>query len=108
VALTTGRDEDGLEAITTVLSVVLLIVAVQAVLVVWFYFQWGSSFTWTLPDSPTLVTALMALTQVSALSLRLVPELPNIPVPLVVGFITLGIYSLVHNRNRRVRYGRLR
>ena len=108
VALTTGRDEDGLEAITTVLSVVLLIVAVQAVLVVWFYFQWGSSFTWTLPDSSTLVTALMALTQVCALSLRLVPELPNIPVPLVIGFITLGIYSLVHNRNRRARYGRLR
>jgi hypothetical protein len=108
VALTTGKQEDGLEAITTVLVAVLLIVCILMVQVAWFYFQWGFTYTWTLPDSAMLVWALTALTQISALSLRIVPELPNLPVPLVIAVISLAIYGLLHNRKHQDRYGRLR
>ncbi len=108
VALTTGHEDDNLEAVTTVLTTILLIVAIQVVLVAWFYLQWGTHFTWTLPDSSMLVMALTALTQISSLSLQIVPELPNLPIPLIVGFITLAIYSLVHGRSRSESYGRLR
>ena len=107
-ALTTGDHEDGLEAITTVLTQLLLIVCIQMAVVVWFYFQWGYLFIWTLPDSTALMMALAALTQVSALSIRIVPELPNLPVPLVIAFLTLAIYTLLHGRRREEHYGRLR
>ena len=108
VALTTGEHEDGLEAISTVLVTLLLIVCLLVVQSAWFYYQAGFSYTWTLPDSAQLVTTLIALTQISALSIRIVPELPNLPVPLVIACLTLAIYSLLHGRRRQERYGRLR
>ncbi|HEY3343011.1 MAG TPA: alkaline phosphatase family protein [Anaerolineae bacterium] len=108
VALTTGTQEDGLEAIATVLVTVLLIVCILAVQIAWFYFQWGFTYTWMLPDSAMLVWALTALTQISALSLRIVPELPNLPVPLVIAVFSLAIYGLLRNRKRPDHYGRLR
>jgi hypothetical protein len=108
VALTTGQHEDGLEAISTVLVTLLLIVCLLVVQAAWFYFQAGFGYTWTLPDSAQLVTTLIALTQISALSIRIVPELPNLPVPLVIACLTLAIYSLLHSRRRQERYGRLR
>jgi hypothetical protein len=108
VAASTGGHEDALEAISTVLITVMLIVCVQAAQAVWFYFQWGSNYSWNLPDSGALVTAMVALTQVSALSLRIVPELPNLPVAFVFAFITLIIYTLMWRRGRRERYQRLR
>jgi hypothetical protein len=110
VAVTTGKHEDGLDAIATVLITLLLIVGVQVAQAVWFYFQWGNSFTWNLPDSAALVTVLVALTQASALSIRIVPELPSLPVPLAIAFLTLAIYSLVRRgqHERPVHYGRLR
>ena len=108
VAFTTENHEDGLEAITTVMSTVLLILIIMALQVVWFYFQWGNTFTWALPDSSALVVALLALNQISALSVRIVPELPNLPVPLLIGFVTLAAYGLVHGRKRPGRYGRFR
>ncbi|HEY3290779.1 MAG TPA: hypothetical protein VGK87_11680, partial [Anaerolineae bacterium] len=108
VALTTGRHDDGLDAVTTVINTVLLIACVQIGQALWFFFQWGSQFTWTLPDSQSLVAAMVALTQVSALSLRIVPELPNLPIPLVVAFVSLVVYTLVRQREHPERYGRLR
>ena len=110
VAVLTGRHEDGLDSIATVLMTLLLIVGVQVAQAVWFYFQWGNTFTWNLPDTAALVTVLVALTQASALSLRIVPELPNLPIPLAIAFLTLAIYSLVRSaqRERPGRYGRLR
>jgi hypothetical protein len=86
----------------------LYIILIQVGQALWFYLQWGFSFTWNLPDSAALVTTLAALTQASALSIRIVPELPSLPVPLVIAFLTLAIYSLVRHRLRREQYGRLR
>lgn len=108
VALTTGEHEDGLDAISTVLVTLLLIVCLLMVQAAWFYFQWGFTYTWTLPDSAEFVATLVALTQISALSIRIVPELPNLPVPLVIACLTLAIYSLLHSRKRPERYGKLR
>jgi hypothetical protein len=108
VAFTTGEQEDGLEAITTVLVTVLIVVCILLLQVAWFYFQWGFSYTWTLPDSEALVTTLVMLSQVSAMSIRIVPELPNLPVALVIAFLALAVYSLLHTRRRPERYGRLR
>ena len=108
VALTTGQHEDGLEAIATVLVTLLLIVCLLMVQAAWFYFQWGFTYTWLLPDSAEFVATLVALTQISALSIRIVPELPNLPVPLVIACLTLAVYSLLHSRKRPERYGKLR
>jgi hypothetical protein len=108
VALTTGHHEDGLDAIATVMLTLLLIVAVQMAQAVWFYLQWGNTFTGYLPDSGALVAALVALTQASALSLRIVPELPNLPVPLLIAFFTLAVYGLVREREKPGAYRRLR
>jgi hypothetical protein len=108
IAFTTSGHEEGLDAIATVLTTVGLIVAVQFAQAVWFYFQWGFEYTWKLPDAGALVTAMIALTQAGALSLRVVPELPNLPVPLVIAFVTLAIYSLVHRPERPGQFGRLR
>ncbi len=108
IALMTGRHEDGLEAITTVMNTLLLIVCIQLAQAVWFYFQWGNSFTWALPDSSQLVAALVALTQISALSIRVVPELPSLPMPLIIAFLALLIYSLVKQKEQAERYRRLR
>jgi hypothetical protein len=110
VAVTTSSHEDGLDAVATVLNTVLLIVCVQVAQAAWFYFQWGNNFTWNLPESSALVAVMVALTQASALSLRIVPELPSLPVPLVLAFLTLIIYSLVKRREQRAQthYGRLR
>ena len=108
IALTTGRHDDGLDAITTVLNTVLLIVCVQVGQAAWFYFQWGAQFSWALPDSQSLVAAMAALTQISALSLRIVPELPNLPIPLLIAVLSLIIYTLVRHKEEPGRYGRLR
>jgi hypothetical protein len=108
VALTTGNHEDGLDAISTVLVTLLLIVCLLMVQAAWFYFQWGFAYTWLLPDSAEFVATLVALTQISALSIRIVPELPNLPVPLVIACLTLAVYSLLHSRKRPERYGKLR
>ena len=89
-------------------TTLLLITLAQVAQAVWFYFQWGNDFTWNLPPSPALVTVLVAMTQASALSIRIVPELPNLPIPLVVAFLTLIIYGLVRRGQQRERYGRLR
>ena len=107
-ALTTGKHEDGLDAMTTVLTTLSFIALVQAALVLWFYAQWGYHYTWNLPDSAALVTALVAFTQASAFAIRIVPELPSLPLPLLAAFLTLAIYSLVRQRPRREHYGRLR
>ncbi|MCL4504461.1 MAG: alkaline phosphatase family protein [Chloroflexi bacterium] len=108
VAVTTGKHEDGLEAVTTAMNTLLLIVGIQLAQAVWFYFQWGNNFTWALPDSSQLVATLVALTQISALSIRVVPELPNLPMPLVIAFLALLIHSLVRQREQPERYRRLR
>ncbi len=108
IALTTGRHDDGLDAITTVLNTVLLIVCVQVGQAAWFYFQWGAQFSWALPDSQSLVAAMAELTQISALSLRIVPELPNLPIPLLIAVLSLIIYTLVRHKEEPGRYGRLR
>ena len=108
VALTTGRHEDGLEAVTTVMNTLLLIVGIQLAQAVWFYFQWGNNFTWALPDTSQLIATLVALTQISAMSIRVVPELPSLPLPLVIAFLALLIHSLVRQREQPERYRRLR
>jgi hypothetical protein len=108
IGLTTSRHDDGFDAITTILNTVLLIVCVQVGQAVWFYFKWGGQFTWALPDSQSLVAMMVALTQISALSLRIVPELPNLPIPLIIAILSLIIYTLVRHRAQPGRYGRLR
>jgi hypothetical protein len=108
VAVLTRHHEDALDAVTTVLSSVLLIVCVQLVLTTWFFFQWGDTFTWYLPESSAFVAGLAALTQTSALSLRIVPELPNVPMSLVIALVTFAVFTLVRERARAGGYGRLR
>lgn len=103
VAATTGGQEDGLEAISTVMNALALVVCAHLAAVMWFYWQWSFDFTWNLPASSALVTALMALSHVSALSAPVSPTLPNLPVPLVAAIIALMVYGLARQRAERNR-----
>ncbi len=105
-ALTTGGHDDALQAITTVICVYGLIAAVQLALAMWFYWQWDITYTWALPDSPALVAALAALTQVAGLSIMIAPGLPSVPVPLVMAIVTLPVYAVLRRRHARNRFER--
>lgn len=108
IAVTTGRQDDALEAIATVMTTLLLIAGAQAAQVLWFYFQWGADYTYQLPEPGALVSVMVALTQLSALSIRITTELPNLPLPLAAAFLTLIIFTFVRQREKPAHYGRLR
>jgi hypothetical protein len=95
VALTTARQESVFDAVATVLSALGLVVVVQLIAFMVFYWQWGDAFTWTLPDSPMLVAALLALTQVAALTVPVAPALPDLPVALLAAIAGALIYAAV-------------
>lgn len=103
VAVTTGEHEDGLEAISAVMSTLALVVCAHLVMMVWFYWQWGIDFTWNLPAPSALVMALMALSQISALSAQVAPGLPDLPVPLAAALLTLVVYGFARQRAERSR-----
>jgi len=95
VALTTGRQGSALNAVATVLSVLGLVVVAQLIVFAGFYWQWGDAFAWTLPDSSMLVAALLALTQIAALTVSVAPALPDLPVALLVAVAAALIYAAV-------------
>ncbi len=95
IALTTGGLEDVFEAIAAVLSALGLIATVHLMAFMWFYWQWGDVFTWTLPESPAFVAALLAMTQLAGLSIQATPELPELPLAPLVAVATAAIYALV-------------
>ena len=86
----------------------MLVAVIQLAGAAWFYWQWGIAYTWWLPDTSALVSALVALTYVGALSIPLGAGLPNLPLPLASALITLLVYSLLRRRPRRRRYPGLR
>jgi hypothetical protein len=98
VALTTGRHEDVFEAITTVLCTLGLIAVFLAAQFMWFYWQWGDAFTWTLPESSAFVAALIALTQLAALTVQITPALPEIPLALLAAVGTAVVYVVMRRR----------
>lgn len=100
VALTTGKRADALKAIATVLSTPALIVAANAAVVLWFYWQWGDTFVWTLPDASALVVALVALSHIAGLSLQIVPTLPELPLALLIAVGSAAIYALIRHPDR--------
>ncbi len=102
-AATTGEQEDGLEAISTVMSTLTIVMIAHLAIVIGFYWQWGFDFTWNLPASSALVMVLLALSHVSALSTQVSPTLPDLPVPLIAAIVTLVVYSLARQRAERNR-----
>lgn len=106
IAATTGEHEDGLEAISTVMGALALVVCGHLAILMWLYWQWGLDFTWNLPASSALVMSLMALSHISALSAQALPDLPNLPnlpVPLIAVVLTLIVYGLARQRVKRSR-----
>jgi hypothetical protein len=99
VALTTGNHDDVFEAITTVLCTLGLIAIFLIAQFMWFYWQWGDAFTWTLPESSAFVAALIALTQLAALTVRITPALPEIPLALIVAVGAALIYAVMRRRS---------
>ncbi len=103
VAATTGEQEDGLEAISTVMNTLALVMCAHLVVMMWFYWQWNVDFTWNLPASSALVMSLTALSHTSALSVQVSPTLPNLPVPLIAAIVALVVYGLARQRAERNR-----
>ncbi|MCS7054939.1 MAG: hypothetical protein NZM18_02020 [Thermoflexales bacterium] len=95
IALTTGACEDVFDAIATTLSAIGLIALFQLLAFTWFYWQWGDAFTWTLPESSAFTAGLLALTQLAALNVRATPDLPELPLALLIAIATAVIYALV-------------
>lgn len=93
VALSADGHDDAFDAIASVMSTLALITLIQIAQFVWFYWQWGDAFTWMLPESSSLVTAMVALTQASALNVRFTSSLPALPLPLAAAIGTALIYS---------------
>jgi len=95
VVLGAGRRSGLLEAIIGTLSALGLMAIAQAAVVLAFYWQWGDSFTWALPDSSWLVAALLALTQLGAFLVQALPASPALPLPLLVALLCVLIYPVV-------------
>jgi hypothetical protein len=98
VALATGGHDDAFQAITTVLATLGVIALVRSAQFMWFYWQWGDTFTWTLPESSALVGAMLALTQIAALTVPVATVLPDVPLALPVAVGSAVIYGLVRRR----------
>lgn len=98
VALTTGRHEDVFEAITTVLCTLGLIAVFLAAQFMWYYWQWGDAFAWTLPESSAFVAALIALTQLAALTVQITPALPEVPLALLAAIGAALVYAVMRQR----------
>jgi hypothetical protein len=97
-ALATSQHDDVFDAITTVMSALGLIAIFHIAQFVWFYWQWGDAFTWTLPGSSALVAAMVALTQIAALTVQVTPALPELPFPLLAALCAVLIYAVVRQR----------
>lgn len=99
IALTTRTCEDVFDAIATSLSALGLITLFQLLAFLWFYWQWGDVFIWTLPESSGFTAALLVLTQLAGLSVQLTPELPELPMAALVAVATAVIYALSVRRS---------
>ncbi|BCX05807.1 MAG: hypothetical protein KatS3mg053_3745 [Candidatus Roseilinea sp.] len=95
IAFTTGTCEDVFEAIAATLSALGLIAIAQLTAYMWFYWQWGDTFTWTLPESSAFTAALLALTQLAGLSVQVTPDLPELPLAPLVAVAAAVIYAFV-------------
>lgn len=95
IAFTTGACEDVFEAIAATLSALGLITLFQLLAFIWFYWQWGDVFTWTLPESSAFTAALLALTQLAGLSVQVMPDLPELPLAPLVAIAAGVIYAFV-------------
>lgn len=101
LALATAQHDDALDAIATVMIMLGLIAAAGVAVFVWFLWQWGDVFTWTLPASPHLVVVMMALTGLGAFSLPVLPALPEVPITLPIAAGTAILFALVRRSRRR-------
>jgi hypothetical protein len=101
VALATAQHDNALDAIATVMITLGLIAMAGVAMFVWFYWQWGDVFTWTLPASSHLVAVMMALTGLSAFSLPLAPALPDAPITLPIAAGSAILYALARQLGRR-------
>jgi hypothetical protein len=101
LALATAQHDDALDAIATVMIMLGLIAAAGVAVFVWFLWQWGDVFTWTLPASPHLVVVMMALTGLGAFSLPVSPALPEVPITLPIAAGTAILFALVRRSRRR-------
>lgn len=95
IAFTSGSCEDVFEAIVAALGALGMIAIVQLWVFIGFYWQWGDAFTWTLPDSSAFTAALLALTQLAGLSIQATPDLPRLPLALLVAIAAAVIYAFV-------------
>ena len=70
------------DAITAVTGALVLIVIVCAAQFLWFYWNWGETFTWGLPDGGAVAAVSIALAQLAALNVSISSALPSLPIPL--------------------------
>jgi hypothetical protein len=97
--------DDPLDAVSTVMSTLGVVALAHIAQGLWFYWQWDIVYSWALPDAPALVSAMVGLTQIGALSAPLAPGWPNLPIPLAAAVLTFVIYGLARQRARRSRKG---
>jgi hypothetical protein len=95
--------DDPLEAVTIVMSTLAVAALVHVAQALWFYWQWDIVYASSLPDGLALVSAMVGLTQIGALSAPLAPGWPNLPVPLAAAVLTFILYGLARQRARRAR-----
>ncbi len=91
VAIIAARVSESLsETLLAVASVPALIAIANGISYLAFYWRWGNSFTWTVPDSAALVNALIALNQIAALNVRITSALPDVPI-IVPALLVAGL-----------------
>lgn len=100
IALAAGSHADAFDAATTALATLGLIALFNIAQFMWFYWQWGDAFTWTLPESTALVSAMLALAQVAALSAPIADGWPELPLAVIVTVMAAAIFAAVRRTRR--------
>lgn len=97
--------DDVLEALSSVMGVLALVLCLNSAIVLWYYMLWGDPLVWALPGARDVPIVQLALTQISAFTWRIFPGWPGIPVPLLVGLITVPLYFLLRSGRRKNQVG---
>ncbi len=103
-ALMLRHHEDVLEALSTMMGVLALIVCASAAVVLWYYIMWGDPLV-AIPGARDLPIVQIALTQINAFTWHIFPGWPGIPLPVLISVITVPLYFLLRSGRRHDRVG---
>lgn len=105
LAPATRGHEDVLEAISTMMGILLLILCGAAAIVLWYFVAWGDPLMWAIPAARDVPYMQLALACANALSWRVFPGWPGLPIPVLVVLITVPLYYLMRMRRRKDQVG---